>query len=229
MDWNSVKYLDCLNKETGLPTLPKNSVELCFTDPPLEKYYKIKKQKISNKDSKISNNKDINYKEWCNLWFSELKRICKTIMIHCHKISLNMWYEIEFPYDIILWHFKNTKKSSCNATSLTNFHPIVCYGKFGKKRLNKDIYTHNWFKHKKLIHPRPMNLTLVTEILKQFKPESFLDPFIGSGTTAEACHTLGIPWIGYEINKEYKKDISSRLKEKNFNKNAKQNKMDSFF
>ena len=39
-----------------------------------------------------------------------------------------------------------------------------------------------------------------------------IDPFIGSGTTAEECIKLGIPYLGYEINKVYKQDIDLRLK-----------------
>ncbi len=32
-----------------------------------------------------------------------------------------------------------------------------------------------------------------------------------TGTTAEVCTKLGIKWLGYEINKEYRKDIEKRL------------------
>ena len=35
---------------------------------------------------------------------------------------------------------------------------------------------------------------------------------MGSGTTAEICTKLGIPWIGYEMNESYKQDIETRLK-----------------
>ena len=43
------------------------------------------------------------------------------------------------------------------------------------------------------------------------KPVSVIDPFIGSGTTAEVCIKLGIPYIGYEINPIYKHDIDIRI------------------
>lgn len=35
---------------------------------------------------------------------------------------------------------------------------------------------------------------------------------MGSGTTAEVCTTLGIPWFGYEKKTEYCPDIVKRLK-----------------
>jgi DNA modification methylase len=34
---------------------------------------------------------------------------------------------------------------------------------------------------------------------------------MGSGTTAEVCETLGIPWLGYEIMEEYAPDIQLRI------------------
>ncbi len=42
-----------------------------------------------------------------------------------------------------------------------------------------------------------------------------LDPFMGSGTTAEACVNLSRKYIGFDINKEYCKTASNRVKKKN--------------
>jgi site-specific DNA-methyltransferase (cytosine-N4-specific) len=41
-----------------------------------------------------------------------------------------------------------------------------------------------------------------------------LDPFMGSGTTAEAAEALGRRWVGYEINPEYHALIAERTRQK---------------
>jgi DNA modification methylase len=43
------------------------------------------------------------------------------------------------------------------------------------------------------------------------KPKSVLDPFLGSGTTAEVCSQLKVSWLGFEIKVEYKADIEKRI------------------
>jgi DNA modification methylase len=39
----------------------------------------------------------------------------------------------------------------------------------------------------------------------------YLDPFIGSGTTAIACTKLGKKWIGIEVNPEYVEIAKRRI------------------
>ena len=34
MKWNTVKYIDCMDVEEGLPSLPEKSIDLCLTDFP---------------------------------------------------------------------------------------------------------------------------------------------------------------------------------------------------
>ena len=41
-----------------------------------------------------------------------------------------------------------------------------------------------------------------------------LDPFMGSGTTAEVAESLGRKWVGYELNPEYHALISQRTAQK---------------
>ena len=46
------------------------------------------------------------------------------------------------------------------------------------------------------------------------KPISnIIDSFLGSGTTAQVCEELGIPWHGYEISEDYIPDIKKRIKQ----------------
>ena len=54
-------------------------------------------------------------------------------------------------------------------------------------------------------HPAPFPKELPYRLIKlySFYGDTVLDPFMGSGTTAEAAIELGRNVIGYEINKEY--------------------------
>ncbi len=214
MDWNKVNYCDCLDKTNGLPSLPDKSIDVCFTDPPFNVKFKGKED-YKNTKERYYHDKNLDYKGWCALFLKELKRVCNIVLIHCGKTNINLWYEIEPPYDMIFWYVNNAQPSPGRASWLTMLHPVLCYGKFGKRRLNKDLFTYPMKIIKGLTHPCPLNVDFVKEVLSQLKPTSVIDPFMGSGTTAGACNELKIPWIGYEIDKEFEKDIIFRLKEPN--------------
>lgn len=55
------------------------------------------------------------------------------------------------------------------------------------------------------IHPTQKPLPVIEWILNKFTKEgdTVLDPFMGSGTTAVACHKLKRNYIGFELDKEY--------------------------
>ena len=46
----------------------------------------------------------------------------------------------------------------------------------------------------------------------EFKPGVVLDPFFGSGTTAEVAMSQGKDWVGIELNEDYEKISHKRLK-----------------
>lgn len=213
IEWNKVKYIDCMDEKEGLLSLPDKSIDLCLTDPPFNVKYK---KKSSMDKRKVSSYDDfrLDYDLWCESWFKELERICNTIIIHCGKVNLEMWYKIKAPYDIIIWYPFSMSPSYGRACWSWRMHPFICYGKFGKRRLHKDVYPLPLkFKHKgQLIHSCPLNFQIVSKMIEELKPQSFIDPFMGSGTTAEVCIKLGIPYIGYEINPIYKHDIDLRIK-----------------
>ena len=75
-------------------------------------------------------------------------------------------------------------------------------------------------KHKEeRVHPTQKPLPVMEWILNKYTKEGGLviDPFIGSGTTAVACHKLKRHYIGFELDKEYY-DIASKRIEQEKNK-----------
>lgn len=214
IEWNSVKYIDCMDPDQGLPSLPDNSIDLCITDPPYNANFKMKLKRLAYKTIPY-NDKIENYDDWCKTWYFELKRICKLIVLTPGNQNLRMWYLIDNPREQLI-HYK---KNCCGSTYLshnTQYEPILVFGKywdwsFGKKPFKLNVFeilreTSNY------IHPCPKSYQLWYQIISGLNPTSVIDPFLGSGTTAEVCTKLGIPWIGYEIIPEYSQDIEKRLK-----------------
>lgn len=83
------------------------------------------------------------------------------------------------------------------------------------------IYRYRWagmlqgnMKNKETrIHPTQKPLPLIEWILNKYTKEGDLicDPFMGSGTTAIACHKLKRRYIGFELDKEYFDLASKRI------------------
>ena len=71
-----------------------------------------------------------------------------------------------------------------------------------------------WFFHaeSKRDHPAPFPLELPKRLIKlySFVGDTILDPFLGSGTTLQACRELKRNCIGYEIDKKYKRLIEKK-------------------
>jgi len=66
----------------------------------------------------------------------------------------------------------------------------------------------------KILHPTQKPLELVKHLLRMYaskETSAVYDPFMGSGTTAIACKSLGLDYIGSELDKDYYEIIQKRL------------------
>ena len=84
------------------------------------------------------------------------------------------------------------------------------------------IFNHQWcgaFKNsergKRAVHPtqKPTQLMEWAILLDKSNPQTILDPFLGSGTTALAAKQLGRKFIGIEISENYCKIAVERLRQ----------------
>ena len=84
----------------------------------------------------------------------------------------------------------------------------------GKDNLGKRFYVPKERKHLNSVQIFPRNMSnplgswgkpaaLVKRLIEWVNPENVLDPFMGSGTTMEACYQLGIESTGIEINQKH--------------------------
>lgn len=120
-----------------------------------------------------------------------------------------------------------------NIFSTFPYEWIIVFCKEGKRKKvskeikEKSILTHeewsNWAvnsfwefqpaKAKSEGHPAPFPKELPHRLIKlySFYGDTVLDPFMGTGTTAEAALELGRNAVGYEINPDYKKLIDNKI------------------
>jgi DNA modification methylase len=65
-------------------------------------------------------------------------------------------------------------------------------------------------------HPTPKPLALIHDLLAKCPPGAVIDPFMGSGPVAQACHELGRRYIGIELVEDYCRIAVSRLRQQTF-------------
>jgi len=70
-------------------------------------------------------------------------------------------------------------------------------------KIDKDLYEHPTIKPLKLTERHIEHITKENDVV--------LDPFLGSGTTAMACKSLGREYIGFEIDEKYYNIATDRL------------------
>ena len=62
------------------------------------------------------------------------------------------------------------------------------------------------------VHPTQKPTRLFKDILRDLAGEGkVFDPFMGSGTTAVACKSLGLDWCGCELEADYVAIANKRL------------------
>ena len=65
-------------------------------------------------------------------------------------------------------------------------------------------------------HPMPKPLPLIHALLEKCPPGPVVDPFMGSGPIAQACHDLGRRYVGIELVEDYCRVAVSRLSQQTF-------------
>ena len=128
------------------------------------------------------------------------------------------WWFLNYPPREMLIHYKkNGMGISYGGLAMTNkFEPYFIYGKFRTAKFYSNVWDvplrAGFNRDRNTVHPHPKPYEVWSKIISRLKPKSVIDPFLGSGTTAEVCTKLGIPWLGYELNMAFAVDINDRLR-----------------
>lgn len=233
MKWNKIYYKDCRNEKNGIKYLLSlynkgeiDKIDLSLTDPPWNKRYNGSVGSVGGKTKKpkshFFNDNIDNYKEWCESWFFDLRKITKTLIMSVGIYNQNMWEKIEKPEEYI-YHFKPNGQygSRCGTFNLADVYFV--YGEI-HRWYHSNVFTkpvNCYFMQKQnLIHPCPKNFNLWYSLIAPIKPDTFIDPFVGSGTSIKICKLLNINYLGYEIQEKYKIDIEKKLNDINKSKSG---------
>lgn len=221
MKWNRILYVDCLDPDVGLPSLPSQSIDLALLDPP----FGVDLHKSMIKDRKYLNGRILKGKpaellyedswrpEWNLRWFKQVMRVCKAGIIVTAQKRLIWWCQNTTPIGILAITHPNGYSSS-KTSRWNKWSPYLVYGK-----LNKRLFSNTWefiiqwgfLSDGKPSHPSRKGIFNALRILQETETKTMLDCFVGGGSYIWAAHLLGIKWIGYEINRKYAKFIQSKF------------------
>jgi len=211
----------------ALKKIPNNSFDLCLTDPP----YNVdvgclgadrmritpgaRKANYNFYDKKKKYDDVIaDYENFCKAWFTEVKRVCTKIVFTPGTSNFCTWIKIEEPKEILI-HYKPDCVGFTHSIRFLKHEYILCYGKFRPFEFKNSVITTQLgseeTKRLGIEHASPKAIQLWRILLSRIKPRTVLDPFVGSGTTIQACIEQGIDYLCFEIDKAYESDILKRV------------------
>lgn len=209
MQVNCIENMDCID---GLREIPDKSIDLVVTDPP----YGIGIKSQGGAGSKLNPWADIcNASLWYTAWLSECKRVLKDdgalwsfinwrYLPTLTKAGLDAGWSIE---SLLVWD-----KCWIGPGGLKGLRPsyemvaLYTMPDFAiQDRSLADIQRFPWASQKPTGHPAEKPLDLIRWIImvsgKSNTSAIILDPFMGSGTTAEAAVREGCQYKGYEMDR----------------------------
>lgn len=205
---NKIHLGDCLE---FMKQLPDKSIDLILTDPP----YGIGESSNNNKSrGKLTEAKDYGCKDWDDAppqkeTFDEIIRISKNQIIFganhfIDKIpypssSWIVWDKVNYGTD-----FADCELAWTSHKSAVRMFSFQWHGMMQGDMKNKE----------ERIHPTQKPRQLFMMILEKYLEKGIvLDCFSGSGTTALACHDLGLDFICVEKDSDYHAASVRRLEE----------------
>lgn len=206
---NTIKNIECLSY---MKTIPDKWFDLVLTDPPYGIGNNITYRK--NQSSKRAKSKDYGKYIWND------KKPDKDIFDEIFRISKN---QIIFGAN----HFIESmpKNSSCwlvwdKDNEFSTFANCELAWTSFKTAVRKYKYTWNGMiqadmrNKEERVHPTQKPVKLFISILQDYAKagHKIFDPFMGSGTTAIACASLGLEWDGCELEPKYVQEATKRLK-----------------
>jgi len=205
---NKIICGDCLEI---MKEMPDKSVNLVLTDPPYGIDICNRKQINYGLVSHLSRNpsglkwdkRRLTKSQW-----KEIKRVSKNQII----FGANYFWDYFYPTNCyLIWDKRG------ELPDVPFMDTELIWTSFVKRGSKKYIVRHHGFikddKEFKENHPTQKPLILIINMLLDFSQENdiILDPFLGSGTTTEACKLSHRKFIGIEINPEYCKIANKRL------------------
>lgn len=200
-----------------LDTLKENSIDLLLTDTPYGMSFQSSYRK--EKHIKIQNDNNL---DWLPNWLMQIKKVLKKdahAYIFCSNHFVDVFVsEIKkvLPYkNIIIWEKNNTGMGDLFGDYAPKYEMII-FCSNGNKKLNGNRDS-NIIKAKRTqnnLHPTEKPVNLMEYLIEKSTKENdiVLDCFLGSGTTAIACHNVNRKFIGCEIETKHFETSIERIK-----------------
>ena len=133
-------------------------------------------------------------------------------IISKHSIVIDVFKTLGY----ILHSHKIWVKSTGVNDYRINYQHIMTFSRKSTKRkpvadFKPDVFIINQSKYKSYTYGMPVRIIELLVNNYTDKDNIVYDPFMGSGTTAEACENMRRKWIGSEIDKEYGELIKERM------------------
>ena len=133
-------------------------------------------------------------------------------IISKHSIVIDVFKTLGY----ILHSHKIWVKSTGVNDYRVNYQHIMTFSRKGAKRkpvadFKPDVFIVNQSKYKNYTYGMPVRIIELLVNNYTDKDNIVYDPFMGSGTTAEACENMRRKWIGSEIDKEYGELVKERM------------------
>jgi len=217
---NKIHYIDCLE---FMKQVPDDYFDLVLTDPP----YIISKQDSGNGIESVEKFRDNKLKKISDgfdveLVLNELLRISKkcNMFLFCSNAqisSIMKWGEDRGYYTTCLVWNKYNAPPFCNGTWLNDIEFTVHIREKGAyfeggMSLKKKV-TRLPFNPSEFGHPTEKPIKIIDKYLRvgAGAGHKVFDPFMGSGTTAIVCKSLGLDWCGCELEADYIERANKRL------------------
>jgi len=210
---NKIHNIDCLE---FMKHVPDDYFDLVLTDPPYGMSFQSGYREELHK--KIANDDNL---EWLHDFIKELDRIakhdahlyifCSHHFVEVFKSEIQKYRKVK---NILIWEKNNTGTGDLYGDYAPKYEMIL-FCSNGDRKLN-DGRSHNIIKAtrtKNDLHPtqKPVDLIEFLANKSMQKNDKVFDPFIGSGTTAVSCKSLGLDWCGCELEKDYVDIANKRL------------------
>jgi len=209
-----------------------NSIDLILTDPP----YNLGKYSTGNLKFKGRKEVNNNIAHWDMVDLEpskiadEFVRILNpqgNLFVFCSYNLIGKWFEAlndKFDtFQFMIWHKTNPTPKFFKSGFLNSCEIIICcWNKGHKWNFTNQRDMHNFFESpicmgkerlKDPKHPTQKPLRLLEHIIKISTDENDLvyDPFMGVGSTGEACLKLRRKFQGVELERNYYKATEKRL------------------
>ena len=209
--------------------VPNKSIDLILTDPP----YNLRPYSTGNLKCQWRSdfNNDIAHWDAKPLDISALKKEFKRVLAPQGNIFIFTTYnligefhrlfDVEFDtFQIMVWH-KTNPPPKLRKTSFLNACELICcmWNKGHTWNFKSQKTMHNFFESpicmgkERLKHPTQKPVKLLKHIIEiaSKEGEMVLDPFMGVGSTGQACLELNRHFTGFEISKKYFTMAKNRL------------------